>query len=331
MRNLPLPLQIVILDTDIASAGALKAIIETKPDIEEVRIFNQTRTANEAFRHDGFNSLFIYIFSLGVKTGIDFIEHVRTEYPIVPICLYSLSSSLVTMPEVPNNWRSRFGHYFKLPKDQTVHALDSSIEDILYTIAYELQGNIARYRLSNIRARLSDEITPYGFTPEQKQEIVETVAAAEKALVQRENQPSTITIVPGVNTGQLEQLVNITLKEATASLQLTTKVNIAVLVAGSLLLLISFIVAAVTDRWEAVAFGGFGTAGIIASLITNPLKSISANARRLVHVQVAYLQFLSQLAMLNQVSADTTIIERSQRLGEAMTQTLKALEEHFGK
>jgi len=50
MLNLPLPLKIAVLDTDTASAGVLKAILETKPDIEEVRIFTHTKTANDAER-----------------------------------------------------------------------------------------------------------------------------------------------------------------------------------------------------------------------------------------------------------------------------------------
>ena len=107
--------------------------------------------------------------------------------------------------------------------------------------------------------------------------------------------------------------------------------NIGVLVVGSLLVFISLIYAAVTNRWEAVAFGGFGIAGVIASLITNPLHSIGVSARRLVQIQVAYLSFLNQLTMLNQDSKKLSAIDRSQRLGDEMARTLKALEEHFGK
>jgi len=327
MLNLPLHLRIAILDTDTASAGVLKAILKTKPDIEEVRILTQTKAANDIFRYDGFNSLFIDIFSLGVKTGLDFIEHIRTEYPIVSICLYSSSSSLQTMPGVSDYWRNRFGHYFKLSKDQTIQTLDSNVEGVLWGLAGDVQAEIARDRVIGLR-KLTEE-APQDFTPEQKREIEETAAVVEKALEAREvNAQAKASIsVPGVNTGQMERLVNDTLIEASQSLQLTTRVNIGVLATGSLLVLVSFIVASITNRWEAVAFGGFGMAGIIASLITNPLKSIGASARRLVQVQVAYLSFLSQLAILNQDSEDTTVIERSQRLETAMAQTLKTLDE----
>ena len=126
----------------------------------------------------------------------------------------------------------------------------------------------------------------------------------------------------------MEQLIADTLKESKQSLQLTRMVNIGILIIGSILLLVSFVIASITGRWEAVAFGGFGLAGIIASLITNPLKSISASASRLVQIQTAYFQFLSQLRLLNQDSETITIIERSQRLGDAMERTVKILGEY---
>lgn len=138
-------------------------------------------------------------------------------------------------------------------------------------------------------------------------------------------------IVPGVNSSEIERLVHITLRDATLSLKLTANVNIGVLVLGVLLVFASFIVAAVTNRWEAVAFGGFGMAGIIASLVTSPLRSIGINARRLVQIQVAYLAFLNQLTMLNQDTKKNSTVERSKRLGDEMERILKTLEQYFGK
>lgn len=283
MRNLPVRLRVVILDMDIASAGALKAIIETKPDIEAVKVFSQPKEANDAFRYDAFNSLFIDIFTVGVEAGLDFIEHVRTEYPLVSICLYSHSSSLLLMPGVSDYWRNRFGHYFKLAKDKAIPTLDREVEDTLEGIAYDVQAEIARGKVTNLR-KIAESAEP-----EQKREIEETANAFEKVLESKADTQAKLYPVPGMDTGQMGQLVNSTLAEAEKSLQVTTNVNIGVLIAGSLLVIVSFVVASITNRWEAVAFGGFGMAGIIASLITNPLKSIGLSARRLVQVQVAYL------------------------------------------
>lgn len=332
MENLPLPLKIAIVDSDPIGADVLKTILRTKPDIEEVSVFDQTGVAYGRFGHVDFSTLFIDIFSLGVDAGIEFIEYVRSEYPAVAICLYSPSVMLKLMPEVKDNWRNRFSHYYKLAKDQTIQNLDISSEEVLPLLAHYTQSAIARLQLSNLRTKLS-QVSVQNLTVEQKQEIEEVASAAEKALQPQEAkaQPKAITIVPGINTAHVEQLVDETLREAKKSLQMTTNVNIGVLVAGSFLVAVSFIVASYTNQWEAVAFGGFGIAGIIASLITNPLKSIGLSSRRLVQIQVAYLAFLSQLSIINQVSENTTIIEQSKQLGDEMTRTLKSLEEYFGK
>jgi hypothetical protein len=330
MRTLPVNLKVGILDADRTSAGALKAIIETKDGIEEVRVFGTLADANHAFRYEGFNGLFIDIFSLGVETGVGFIEDTRSEYPIVSICLYSPSFSLVAMPGVDAYWRSRFGHYYRVAKDLTIEMLDDAVEDALYGIAYDVQTVLARRKVTDLR-RLTEE-TAQAFSAEQKREIEETVDVVEKALESKEaaSHMEALTI-PGVNTAQMEQLVNHTLSEASNSLRITTSVNIGVLATGSLLIMVSFVVASVTNRWEAVAFGGLGMAGIIASLITNPLKSIGASARRLVQIQAAYFGFLAQLVLLNQTSEGVSVIDRSKRLEEAMAQTLKTLGEYFGE
>ncbi len=332
MEKLPLPLRVLILDNDSASAKVLKAIIETKSDIVAVQTVDRTEIANNVLRNDHFNSLFIDIFSIGTETGVKFIEHVRTAYPTVPICLYSKLIDLRTMPEVNEYWRQRLHHYYKLPKDQTIENLSSGADEMLYSLSTWLQTRIARVKVDNL-AKLVEGKGEIIINNEQKNEITEIAAVIEKALKARDEAVSQQinTIVPGVNTEQIETLVNMTLKEATQSLRLTTNVNIGVLIAGSALVLISFIVASITNRWEAVAFGGFGITGIVASLIVNPLKSIGASARRLVQIQVAYLAFVSQLALLNQKSEKVSEFDRSQRLGEEMVRTLKVLEEQSGK
>lgn len=332
MNRLPLPLRIVILTADLASARVLKTIIETKPDIEAVEIHSQPDIADSTFRDNGFNSLFIDVFSLGVKTGTKFIEHIRESYPIVPICLYSELTRLAAMPGVDDYWRDRFGHYYKLASNQTPQELDRNAEEILFALADYLQNAITLNKVGNLVKLVQSQPGNIVINYEQRNEIEEIAAAVEKALKAHDDnqRPNPSTIVPGVSTGQIEQLVNDTLKEARQSLQLTTRVNIGVLVAGSLLVLASFVTASITNRWEAVAFGGFGMAGIIAALITNPLKSISASANRVVQIQVAYFQFLSQLRLLSQDSDKITIIEKSQRLEDAMEQTVKVLGE-YGK
>jgi len=180
MTSLPMPLKVAILDTDITSATVLKAVVEMKPDIEEVEVFSDPETADEAFHSRGFNSMFIDIFALGTKAGVDFIEHMRAEYPAVPICLYSQSAILLTMPGVSDYWRDRFGHYYQLPKDQTAQALAVSVDLILYRLSKYARVRTAQDKIADLRNLVQEAQT--GLTPEQKQEIERTATVVEQAL-----------------------------------------------------------------------------------------------------------------------------------------------------
>jgi hypothetical protein len=332
MENLPVPLKVAILDTDIIGATVLKSLIETKEDIIEVKKFSNIQNVKDEFQKDNFNSLFIDLISIGVPESIELIKFIRTEFPIVPICLFSTSYTFSNMFGVDEYWKNRFRHYYKLRKDQPVDILDQDLSEILYYLSVYLQGGIAQNKVKILRKKL-EEATLHGITIDQKNEIEASTDFIEKTLESQRNQnpQQRLVYVPGVKTDQLEQIVNNTLKEATKSLKLTIYVNIAVLTFGSILVIISFIFALVTNRWEAVAFGGFGIVGIITSLIANPLKSIGTNAQRLVQVQVAYFSFLSQLSILNEESEKGSVIERSRQLECVMSTTLTKLGENYGK
>lgn len=328
MNDLFKKLRVMILDAETTTGSALKVIIQNNPLVEKASIFTNAHDAKIHLQNDGFNSIFIDIFSIGTEIGIKFIEHVRLEYPAIPICLYSESNSLTFMPGVNDYWKSRFSHYYFLFKDQTIQKLDKSSNETLISFTEYLETALARLKLTNIRTYLSETSA---ISSEEKKEIEEVTQIVEKVLERKaERSPSSRNVLPGINSGQIEQLVMETIQEAKHSLQTTTYVNVGVLITGSALVIVSFIVAVVTNRWEAVAFGGFGMAGIVASLVTNPLRSISLSARRLVQVQVAYLSFLSQLSILNRESNETNI-EISKQLGDEMTRTLKTLEEYFDK
>jgi hypothetical protein len=77
-----------------------------------------------------------------MRSSLNFINHVRTNYPIVPICLYSESELLSTMPGVDEYWAQRFKHYFSLNKTQTLKMLDAGVEDALHGILLDLAYNI---------------------------------------------------------------------------------------------------------------------------------------------------------------------------------------------
>jgi hypothetical protein len=201
---------------------------------------------------------------------------------------------------------------------------------MLDSLRQGLKGSLAREKIIILRKNI-DAIN-HQLSAEQRREIEEIAQVAEMALeIQKAQQQALLRVVPGVDTTHMERLVDSTLREATRALQVTARVNIGVLIFGILLVVASFALAIITARWDAVAFGGLGMAGIIATLVTNPLRSISSGARRVVQVQVAYFSFLGQLSMLSRSTDQVSPIERSKQLGDEMTRTLKALSDHFGK
>mgnify|MGYP002622704650 CR=1 FL=1 len=326
-----LKLKPAIITGDMDSARVLKTIMESQTDyIQSIEIGDRINTANSLFRDKGCNCLFIDIFTLDVKQAIEFINHVRNTYPMVPICLYSKLTDLTLMPEVNDYWQRRFEHYFKLPCDQNVDELIDNTQYMLRAMSHYLQNDVVLDKVSGLAKRVQEESGNLIIEREQKSELEETLATIEQVLKNREQfqRSNLISIVPGISTDQIERLVNETLKDANKSLNTARLVNMLVLLGGSLLVATSFFIAATTARWEAIAFGGLGMAGIIAALITSPLKAIGTSANQIIQVQIVYFQFLSQLRLLSQDGKKTNVLERSKRLEEAMGQTVKALIEH---
>lgn len=216
MLDLPLPpLKVAILDKDGLYAGVLRAIIETKVNVESVKTFDGIKMTDNALRHDEYNILFIDIFSVGTKQGPDFISYVRTQYPIVPICLYSYSDMLTEMKGVSDYWKDRFSHYFKLEKDQTIQKISESIDSMLFIMAHELNFNIADLRTSEIKKRIEED-PKASAKPDQRKEDIdqlqELLSVYRRTLyhyIKQKAMQSTSFMPPGVDHGILEARKNI--------------------------------------------------------------------------------------------------------------------------
>jgi hypothetical protein len=141
-------LAVMIADANRVSARNLQSVLEAKPYIAKVEVFNHPGTARRAFRGAGFNCLFVDIYSLGVDAGIELIQHVETTCPEAPICLYSDSSSLITMSDVSQTWRNRFGHYFKLGKDQLTPASEAEVDTLVGSLAAYFHKAVLREKAS---------------------------------------------------------------------------------------------------------------------------------------------------------------------------------------
>jgi hypothetical protein len=327
MNKLPVPLRIVILDADKNYQIILKDTLLRIEGVQDVLPTDQYGTALNAFE-SGFTCLFIDIFSLGVSFAIEFISSMRAEYPIVPICLFSSYENLKSLPGVPFAWKNRFGHYYKLIKSHDESVFTASVERVIYQVSAQIQNHIAVERINELK-----QIPLADFVSEDNRRNFEEAVSVIEQTLERKVEETQIQklILPGVPIDQVEKLVQDTLSDARQSLRRTVVINIGILIFGVLLVFASFIIAVWTERWEAVAFGGFGIAGVVASLISNPLKSIGSNASKLVQIQTAYFHFLAQMEMLQNISSDIDPLQRSKRLEDAMFKTLEVLQNAFDK
>jgi hypothetical protein len=278
------------------------------------------------------NSLLINIFSDNVNDGVAAIDAVRNRFPDVPICLIGTNRELTTLPGIQGAWRTRFQHYFRLAYDDTPDVIRKNAELIVGDLASYLLASTASKKLRGLKNIISDTRDTSHFSPGSANAIQEAVDLAQRALEVRTT-PGKQYILPGFEGAEVQTLVKSTLEAASSGLKRTAAVNIGILIVGAGLVVSSFIVAVSTGSWEAVSFGGFGVAGVVAALITNPLKSVGRGARQLVQIQIAYLGFINQLALLNRSTGEETqqfMLDRSKQLGDATTSMLAALEKHFG-
>jgi hypothetical protein len=334
MNDSALPLNIALLDrTPVVSV--IKSVFEQIPSVSHVYVCAEPQEVLNALENDYANTLLIDIFSIGVTSGLSLIETVRDKFPYAPICLIGNKQTLNELPEVPDSWRKRFDHYFKLPKDETPDILLRRSEGIAKLLEVYLQQNKAYVGIKDLRSMIVHRQGVFKQLPaETVKEIGSVLEEGERALENKQkiNNPPQL-VIQGFGGDDIKNLVKDTLEKASKALDGTARVNKWILVCGAGLVIASFVVASITQRWEAVTFGGFGIAGIIASLITNPLKSIGIGAKRLVILQVAYLNFLKQLSLLDSSTPDhnqISVLDKSKQLNEAMEKVLEHLDKHFG-
>lgn len=332
MSQQVIPLRIGILDSDSITVSILKSVLDNTPGIDDVALFQRPSEVIDALVRDEINSLLLNIFNVGITTSLELIESSRKGHPFVPICLLGDRKRLIELPDVPKAWKKRFDHYFRLPTDQPPDQLKKAIDQTVLLLDDYLGNSKAYVGLKDVRNMLAHRSGLFTDIPiEQAKDIEKKLARAEKVLEKQTSGRS--YLIQGFESEDIKKLVEGTLERAATSLQETARVNKWLLLFGMLLVGGSFVVATVTSNWGAMAFGGFGMAGIIASLITNPLNSISVGSRRLIQLHIAYVGFLKQLELMDILSQDhqqITVLEKSRQLSEATELILKSLNEHFG-
>ena len=325
---------ILVADADSVSSAAIAAAFDRNTAATSVLVARSADEGKAMLAQGKANALVVDIFSLGVASGIELIETTRQDYPTFPVCLLGTRDSLRELPNVPRHWRSRFSHYYKLAKDQPLNFLQKDSEVMAYKLFTYWLARSAKFRLSDLRNMLLQaETRPTFHLADIKREITDAIEFAQKAIEAQSAQSERVAgIVPGFEARDVHVLVNETLDRASHALDTSTRINTGILVFGAFLVASAFIIACVTQRWEAIAFGGFGLAGVVTSLITNPLKSIGITSRRIVQIQVAYLGFLNQIAIINECANHTpnAAMTKSQRLQEASQNIQQTLDKHFG-
>lgn len=331
MDTTPVALNIAIAENDRATADVLSDVFSRIPHVQSTKRFDAKELAFEALREGKCNVLLVNLFSFGIKRGIDLIDLTRKEVPHVPICLIGSTAQLSLMADVPKHWQERFEHYYKLPVDQSPIEMARNAEYIARMLSLYLLSRTASIRLRDLKSFLGRPEMRDHLDAQQKR-IDEAIDLAERALqAKQEAVGADRFIVPGFDSQDLQALVKDTLRKASTSLERSATVNKGLLIFGGLLVAASFVVASIKGSWEAVTFGGFGVAGIITSLIRNPLQSIAASARRLVQIQVAYLGFLNVLGTFGNQSSpqdEESMTRRAERINEAISNVLEALEKH---
>jgi len=333
MKHSEVKLRVAILDPDAATAEVVRGLVERARQVESVSWQVSPEDTMDGLNRDAINAVLVDIFALGVDRGTSFIESVRHGHPHVPICLLGTREQLTLFPNVPDNWKKRFDHYYWFTKDEGGLQGKRAIVSVMERMEFYLVSKAARDRLRHVR----NFVSRAGTSPESEQgdrrQALNALDLAETVLDSKSDTLSARShIVPGIGAKQLQLLIESTLDRSASALRRTANVNVGVLIVGAAMIVASFVVGIVQPSWKPAVFGGFGVAGVVTSLVTNPLRSIGDSARHLIQLRIAFIGFLNQLSVLSNlpesVSEETTL-ERSSQINSAVTSILESLKKHY--
>jgi hypothetical protein len=329
MPDLDKKIKVGILDPKKNNTSVLKSLFENQIEIEKVFTYDNANSLVSDFENEKLDALILNLYSFGISESLDLISFIRKEYNSAPICLIGNRNELSFFKGVPDNWKKRFEHYYKLVIDETIEILTDEVSQMSKMLLSYWIARTAKIRLRYLRDVFS--------TPDKsdnqynKAEIQDIFDLAEKAIDRKMNDRNNLAIIPGIDEKDLQKLVNDTLDKSSKSISNYANLNKLIIYFGLGLLTVSFIVVLITKDYELLGFGGFGLAGIIASLITNPIKSIGKGARQIVQIQTSYFGFLNQIKFLNSIDPKDfkESIDKSKRLQEVTVSIHESLEKYF--
>ena len=325
MSNLDTKLRIGLIEPNDNIANVVKSLFETH-SVEVERIKNR-KELFQKIENDSINTLVINIFNYGVSPGIEIIEDIPKKEKSIPVCILGTGEQLANFESVPKEWKKKFKSYCKVVIDDSSQNLNENIK--------QMNQSLFICRKTMIRKKELSEKDTSKMTEEEKKihQMAEEANNTEIKLGKEANTNFDNSFISGVSGQALPIVIRKTLEKTTASIELYKWVNFAIIIAGLILVLGSAIYAMVTKKpnIEAIAFGGVGFAGIIASLITNPISSIGRTSRQMVQLQISYFGFLKQIDILKNTKANDIddMEKKSKRLEEVICSLQESLCNHF--
>lgn len=151
-------LNVAILDPDATTGQALHDMVNKFKGVSKlegmtIRVtpppVKTVKAATSVFKSGSATCLFIDIYSLGAKEGIEFYQYVRDQHPLAPICRYATQSNLAQQPGVleewidrdGDSWRERLGYVYQLPKHLEDKAFAEGVEDVLIHFRDWIEGH----------------------------------------------------------------------------------------------------------------------------------------------------------------------------------------------
>ena len=329
MADIEKKINIGILDPNKTNASVLKSLFENQYEIDNVFTYDNTTLLVADFENEKLNGLLINIYSFGIPESLNLISLIRKEYNSAPICLVGHRDELSFFKGVPENWKKRFEHYYKLAIDETIEILTNEVSQMSKLLFSYWIARTAKIKLRYLRDVFStSDNYKNSYNINELRGIVDF---AEKAIDRRMGNHEKGNIIPGIEEKDLQNLVKDTLEKSSKSINNYANLNKLIIYFGLGIITISFITVMITKDYELIGFGGFGLAGIIASLITNPIKSIGRGAKQIVQIQASYFGFLNQIKLINNLETDkfNESIEKSKRLEEVTLSIHESLEKYF--
>ena len=323
-------LRIGLMEPDKNNAELIKTFFDSQKQIvDHIEIIQSKEDLFKKIDNDTINTLIINIFNHGVLSGIDLIKEVLPQKEkTIPICLLGTEAQLTYLDGVPDEWKKKFSDYCKI-------IIDASPQDLHETIG-QMSKSLFRCRKEKIlKKQVKDIHANDNKTDKEKLAEISKVVKQSFEIVSTQgkegNEPKKSTTLASVSDDELPTIINTTLKKTSGSIELYKWVNFAIIAVGLLLVIVAFGAFLKTGKVEVLGFGGLGLAGIIASLITNPVASIGKTARQMIHIQISYFGFLEQTSMLNRITSirQEDVIAKSERLEQVTNSLQKSLSDCF--